>query len=62
MTKLRRLLVAAAARGQEERVSLPAAGVHGDGQQSQLEIPIRAVRVRLLFQAGHNSIFRVLTD
>lgn len=40
------VLVAAAACGQEERISVPAAGVHGDGQQSQLEIQIRVGRVR----------------
>lgn len=50
--------VAAASRRQEERISVPAAGVHGDGQQSQLEIQIRVGRVRLLFlfHLGNNPI------
>lgn len=43
------LLFAAAPCWQKERISLPAAGIYGDGQQSQLEIQIRACRVCLLF-------------
>lgn len=33
---------------QEEGISVPAAGIYGDGQQSQLAIQIRVSRVRLL--------------
>lgn len=40
-------VVAAVTRRQEERISVPATGVHGDRQQPKLEIQIRAGRVCL---------------
>lgn len=45
--------VSAAACRQEEGVSVPAAGVYGDGQQSQLAIQIRVGRVGLLWNNQH---------